>query len=279
MAGSMGDGFTQRAEVALSGRIMGMGAALKSLNAGIAEDFLLETHDRPLAVRRRLQASVARTDLLLDSIRLLFSQLASRSGDWVLFLDPEFRYKLQLFSWPPGSENEPHLHTNWNVSAVLSGSLLVYRSALSETDCRAAEPLRVNAGEVGVLIPPQFHCLRNDGVDTALTFHVFSVSGPDEGAHLERQNEAGVRFDDAEIVAIGDAAVRHAGAQAKDILRTAYLLVGHDAKLYVVKQMVKVDPMEAVRMGKSLAELVGGRDGERLFAVIEKIETAAGLRS
>ena len=179
------------ADSVTSGQNIDVGAALSALIVGINEDFLRAPAERPQAVRCRLQSAIASRDFLLDCFRLLFSRLSSRTGD-CLFLDPAFRYKLQLFSWPPGTENEPHLHNNWNVSAVIIGSLMVFRSAISEADCRMASPLRADTGGVGVLVPPQFHCLRNDGQDTALTFHVFSMGPPHEDVPLEGSSRSRV---------------------------------------------------------------------------------------
>ena len=39
--------------------------------------------------------------------------------------------------------------------------------------------------------------------------------------------------------------------------------------------MASLDPDEAIQMGRTLAEIVGGLDGGRLLAVIEKLEIAA----
>src|SRR4051812_14607390 len=112
-----------------------MGGALVRLIAGIDVDFSLPAAEIPHAVRRRLQAALDSPELYLDSARLLLSQLVSDPDARFLFADPKSRYTLEVFCWPPGFGNQPHLHNNWNVSAVMTSSLLVFRSAVSETEC------------------------------------------------------------------------------------------------------------------------------------------------
>jgi predicted metal-dependent enzyme (double-stranded beta helix superfamily) len=254
------------------------GGALVRLIAGIDLDFSLLAAEIPNAVRSRVQAALDSPELYLDSARLLVTQLVSNPDARFLFVDPKSRYTLQIFCWPPGFGNRPHLHSNWNVSAVLTGSLLIFRSAVSETDCLASEPLLVTSGQAGVLIPPQFHCLRNVGDATAITFHVFSADETgDDRAHLERPTFAS-RFDDDEILAIAGEAARRGGARSMDIVRTAFSAAGNAAKLELVKWMVKLEPVEAVRMARELSELVSGTDGLRLLAVVEKLEAGPGGR-
>jgi predicted metal-dependent enzyme (double-stranded beta helix superfamily) len=253
-----------------------MGDALASLIAGIDLDFSLPAAEIPHAVRSRVQVALDSPELYLDSAWRLLSQLVSDPDARFLFVDPKSRYTLQVFCWPPGSGNQPHLHNNWNVSAVMASSLLVFRSTVSEADCLASEPLLATSGQAGVLIPPQFHCLRNAGDATAITFHVFSAGETgDDRTHLERRPTVASGFDDDDILAIAAQAVRHGGSRSKDIVRTGFSAVGNATKLELVKRMAKLDPNEAVRMARALSELVGGPDGLRLLAVVEKLEAAA----
>jgi hypothetical protein len=253
-----------------------MGRALENLIAGIGLDFSLPVAEVPHAIRSRLQAALDSPELYLDCAHLLLSQLFSEPDARFLYLDPQLRYMLQVFCWPPGFGNEPHLHESWNVSAVMTSSLLVFRSTLSETDCLASKPLLATSGQAGILIPPQFHCLRNVGNETAITFHVFSIDeADDDHVHLERRPTTASRFDDDGILAIATAAARHGGARSVDIVRTAFSVAGNATKLDLVKLMVKLDAREAIRMARTLSRLVGGRDGLRLLEVVEKLEIAA----
>src|SRR5438045_3736438 len=136
-----------------------MDSALEQLIAGIDLDLCLPASEHPDVIRRRVQESLGSPDLYLDCAERLLSQLVSEPDAQFLFFDPQSRYNLQLFCWPPGFENQPHLHENWNVSAVMTSSLLVFRSTISETDCLASKPLLAASGQVGILVPPQFHCL------------------------------------------------------------------------------------------------------------------------
>jgi hypothetical protein len=253
-----------------------MGGALANLIAGIDLDLSKPASEAPHAIRRRLQVLLESPELYLDCAELLLFQMVCEPSTRVLFSDSQSRYTLQLFCWPPGFGNEPHLHTNWNVSAVMAQSLLVFRSTLSQEDCRASKPLVAACGQAGVLIPPQFHCLRNPGEETAITFHVFSVDKiGDERGHLERRPASGLRLDDHGILAIATLAARHPGPRAIGIVRTAFAAAGNSTKLDLLKLMVKLDPVETIRMGRVLSELVGGEDGRRLLEVLERLDAAA----
>lgn len=252
-----------------------VGPDLGRLVGGIETDFSLPPPEVPHAVRRRLQAALLSSGLYLDCARLLFSQLVSEPEAGFLYSDPLERYTLQLFCWPPGFGNEPHLHTNWNVSSVMAGSLLVFRSAISGADCLASEPLPANAGQAGLLIPPQFHCLGNAGSEPAITFHVFSLdqAGSDRN-HLERSPASMARVDDDGILAIATVAAKLGGRSAIDIVDSAFVAAGNSAKLELMKLMLRLDPQEAIRLGKTLSRLVGGLDGRRLLNAVEKVEAA-----
>jgi len=256
--------------------LVSTGSALGRLVEGINRDFTLASPDIPHAVRHRLRTALEGSDLYLDSARLLLSQLVSEPETESLYFDPGARYTLQVFCWPPGFGNEPHLHTNWNVSGVMAGSLLVFRSAISEADCLASQPVIADMGQAGVLFPPQFHCLRNLGDEPAITFHVFSLDSAADRLHLERAPVSLARIDDDGILTIATEAARRGGMHSIDIVASAFLAAGNLTKLKIVKLMVDLDPREAVRMGKTLSRLVGGNDGRRLLHAIEKLQLAAG---
>jgi hypothetical protein len=254
-----------------------MGRALENLTTGIGRDFSQPPSEVPHAVRRRLQTALESPELFLDCAQLLLSQLVHEPEARVLFFDPQSRYTLQVFTWPAGFGNQPHFHGNWNVSAVMAGSLLVFRSAISPADCLAAEPLLAVCGQAGVLIPPQFHCLRNVRNETAITFHVFSIVGADhEKLHVENfPAPDDVRIDDDGILAIARVAATHDDDRSADIVRTGFSLADNATKLELVKVMVTLNPLDAIAMGKRLARLVGGQDRHRLLDVIKKMELGA----
>jgi len=253
------------------------GPALTALIEAIDCDLTLSDAKVPHTVRRRVQQALTLPGFLLDCAHRLLSQLAFEPGTRYLYLDPQQRYNVQLFSWPAGFSNKPHLHTNWNVSAVFVGSLEILRSTRSEADCAASAPLVAAAGEAGVLIPPQFHFLRNPTETTALTFHVFSNSStPGQRPHREGPAEAGeCRLDDDGILALARAAAGVEDPRVTDIIRTAFAAAGNVTRLELVKLMTAMDPAGGIEMGKQLAHLVGGSDGSRLLAVLEQIELAA----
>ena len=252
------------------------GSALAHLVAGIDLDFQLAASERPHAVRRRVQAALAFPELYLDCAELLLAQLLHEPDSRFLFADGHGRYALQLFCWPPGFGNEPHLHESWNVSAIMSQSLLVFRSAVSKTDCLASEPLLATCGKAGVLVPPQFHCLRNPGDETAITFHVFSTPEPrDRIVDPEHRPSVSERFDDDDILAIATVAATTGNSRSVGVVRSAFSAAGVATKLELVKLMARLSPVEAILLGRTLAALVGGHDGQRLLGVIDRLEAGA----
>lgn len=253
-----------------------MGGELARLIAGIDHDFDQPAQDRPHAARRRLQAAVSPA-LFLDAARRLLAQLASEPDARYLHADPESRYGLEVFCWAPGFGNEPHLHRSWNISAVMAGTLQIFRSSVSGADCLVAEPLVATAGQTGLLTPPQFHCLRNVGDTTAITLHVFSADEVDgDIAHPDHRPPLASRFCDDDLLAIAAEALERGGADARDIVRSAFAVAGIDAKLALMKSMATLDPVAAAAMMRTLSQLVGELDSRRLLAIAERLEAHVG---
>lgn len=249
--------------------------ALGRFIAGVNQDHGLPISTRPTAVRARLQAALACADFHVDCARTVLAQMSTDPAAEVLFADPEGRYTLQLFCWPAGFGNEPHRHDTWTVSGVLAGSLEVLRSSLSAADCRAAKPLVATPGQTGVLAPPQHHCLRNAGPETAISFHVFSAGDGAQRADFHGRAAPDVRFDDDDVLAIARLAVAKGGREARDCVRAAFSLVGPATRLDLVKLMLTQDPGEGIAMGRELASQVGGLDGHRLSSLLDGLEQPA----
>ena len=257
------------------GGVPAMRATLEQFIAGVNRDHTLPAPNRPDAVRKRLQAALASSEFYVDCARVLLDQFVSNPGGRFLFVDPHGRYTLQVFCWPAGFGNDPHRHDAWTVSGAMMNSLLVFRSAVSAADCLASEPLAAAPGQAGALVPPQFHCLRNIGNETAVTFHVFSLDDAAGTLDLEGRSTLAPRFDDDDVLAIARMAATKGGAAAADCVRTAFSAVGHAAKLELVKLMIRLDPLAALDMGRTLSRLVGGVDGHRLLHLVNRLETAA----
>jgi len=249
-----------------------MHPALDQYIAGVNQDYLYPASKRPDAVRRRLQTALAFSEFHVDCARALLEQMASTPDAAVFFADRQGRYTLQVFCWPPGFSNHPHHHNTWTVAGVLTGSLLVCRSPLSEAACLASEPIVATAGQAGMLLPPQFHCLRNPGCETAITFHVFSLDNAAASQDLDQRTLSTARFDDDDVVAIARMAVDKGGCEALDCVRLAFFLVGPAAKLDLIKLTMTHDRREGIRMGRTLCRLVGGVDGRRLSSVLDELE-------
>lgn len=244
---------------------------LRRFIEGIDEDFLWPVADRAPAVRRRLQAALATAPFRTDCARALLAQAASMPTPVDFFRDDAGRYVLRVFCWPPAFGNAPHLHRSWTVAGILKGALLVRRSAQSAAQCLAAEPIAAVAGQAGMLVPPQFHCLRNDGDTVAISLHVFSRDAPEEAGPDERAPRAAA-FDDDELVAITALALDSAGAQALDCVDAAFPLVGLAAKLELMKLTLACDLDEGIRLGRSLCRLVGEADGRRLSTLLDRVD-------
>lgn len=175
---------------------------LRTLIGGINSDFNGSASEIPHAVRARLQRAIKSPDLFLNSAELLLKQALQAPSERFLFADPQGRYTLQLFCWPPRFGNDPHLHNTWAVTAVFSNSILVYRGRTSEVECLTSQPLLAHPGEVGVLIPPQFHFLRNPTDNTTITFHVFSADGRLADKHEPANAVSPARVSNAGILAL-----------------------------------------------------------------------------
>jgi predicted metal-dependent enzyme (double-stranded beta helix superfamily) len=249
-----------------------MQPALDQYIAGVNEDHLYPTSKRPDAVCRRLQAALAFSGFHVDCARAWLEQMTSTPDAAVFFADHLGRYTLQIFCWPPGFSNPPHHHDTWTVAGVLTGSLLVYRSHSSEAACLASEPIVATAGQAGMLIPPQFHCMRNPRRETAITFHVFSLNNAATSQDLDQRASSVASFDDDDVVAIAKMAVDRGGCDALDCVRLAFFLVGPAAQLDLIKLTMTYDRREGVRMGRTLCRLVGGVDGHRLSSVLDELE-------
>ena len=246
-----------------------MGPTLAAFVAGVNFDLSIPAEETPRAVQNRLQSALG-SDLFFDCADLLLRQVVQEPQTRFLFADPESRYTLQLFCWPPGFGNEPHLHTMWTVSGVMAGELLVFRSNISEEDCRSSIPLLVKSGSAGALSPPQYHCLKNTSAQTSITIHVFAIDqfAADQSMGSSR---ATARITNNGILTLATEAARHKHLRCGELLWTAFAAAGTSTKLEILKLMVAVDPREAVRMATRLAEIVGGRDGDRLMSLVAAI--------
>ena len=127
-----------------------------------------------------------------------------------------------------------------------------------------------------MLVPPQFHCLRNHGPEAALTLHVFSLDPA--GSALDREDGAdGVpQFDDEDVLSIVRMAMQRGHVDAVNCVEAGFAVVGPVAKLELVKLMLLLSPERAVRLGRTLSRLVGREDGRRLLHLIERLETGRG---
>jgi predicted metal-dependent enzyme (double-stranded beta helix superfamily) len=251
------------------------GELLSCLIEGVNKDVKESASEAPHLVRKRLEQIVSTPTFLNDCVEVLFSQLVTDPGSRVLFSDPSLRYSLQVFVWPPGFENEPHLHKTWTVSAMLQNSLVVFRSKISEAECLKSQPLSVFAGQVGVLIPPQFHCFRNEGSDAAVSFHVFSRDHNPRGESPQTVLEDPPQtFDDDDIFAIARMAATSQDKRSAKLIRMAFTLVEVPTKLRIVKLMAKIDPDQAVCLGNLLCELIGEEDAIRLRRALGTFQCA-----
>ena len=235
-----------------------IGSALTSLIAGINSDFSDTGKDVPHAICARLQSALKTQDLYLDCAQLLLDQIVSDPSARFLFKDLLSQYTLQLFCWPPGFGNHPHLHDSWTVAAVLTSSLLVFRSSISVADCLASTPLVATFGNAGILRPPQYHCLRNVSDQTSISFHVFPIGKSQHAESFSRSPSSASRINASGVLALAKEAAKYPSARSVGIVRSAFAIAGNSTKLELVKIMAQLDRRSAVQMGTILAQSVGG---------------------
>jgi predicted metal-dependent enzyme (double-stranded beta helix superfamily) len=89
---------------------------------------------------------------------------------WFALLDSTPTHEVWLLSWLPGQYNDPHDH------GIAQGAFTVVSGVLTERvirQDRTQEIRSVGAGQSRVFGPDYVHQVRNDGLDPAISVHVY----------------------------------------------------------------------------------------------------------
>jgi 3-mercaptopropionate dioxygenase len=148
----------------------------------------------------RYQASWALTvDLVADQLRvhlpgpeLLTDE--QRYGDphgyrsHLLHAEPDGSFSVTALVWRPGQATPIHDHVTWCVSGVIQGDEHEERYVLREDGWLELDGTSVNAtGDVSGLVPPgDIHRVRNVGVHTAISLHIYGTDLSRLGSSIRR---------------------------------------------------------------------------------------------
>jgi 3-mercaptopropionate dioxygenase len=148
----------------------------------------------------RYQASWALTvALVADQLRLhlpgpelLTDQ--QRFGDprgyrsHLLHAELDGSFSVTALVWRPGQATPIHDHVTWCVSGVIQGDEHEERYVLREDGWLELDGTLVNAtGDVTGLVPPgDIHRVRNVGVDTAISLHIYGTDLSRLGSTIRR---------------------------------------------------------------------------------------------
>jgi len=144
-----------------------------------------EVGDKTNAVK---DALVAWTGSGLLPTEFLRKPVSDGYGRRALHIDTKGEYSAVVMSWPPGVSTSIHDHGNlWCVECVVAGNIVVESFNVKEVkenvfDLEPEETVRAGKGSAGCLIPPfDVHRIGNQGLDTAITIHIY-------GGNLEKCN-------------------------------------------------------------------------------------------
>jgi 3-mercaptopropionate dioxygenase len=148
----------------------------------------------------RYQANWALTaDLVADQLRLHLPgpeilTAEQRYGDprgyrcHLLHAEPDGSFSVTALIWRPGQATPIHDHVTWCVSGVIQGDEYEERYVPRDDGWLELDGTSVNAtGDVvGVVPPGDIHRVRNTGVHTAISLHVYGTDLSRLGSSIRR---------------------------------------------------------------------------------------------
>lgn len=141
-------------------------------------------------------ASALRQDLP-DSSLLGPAELAGNPSGYqthLLYVEPGGSFSVTMMVWLPGQETVIHDHLSWCVTAVLAGAEYEEVFALRGDHLDVAARNRNPAGTVSGFAPPgDIHRVRNDGLATAVSLHVYGTDISRVGSSVRREYALPVR--------------------------------------------------------------------------------------
>jgi 3-mercaptopropionate dioxygenase len=106
----------------------------------------------------------------------------------LLHADPDGSFSVTALVWQPGQATPIHDHVTWCVFGVIQGDEHEERYVLREDGWLELDGTSVNAtGDVAGLVPPgDIHRVRNAGVDTAISLHIYGTDLSRLGSSIRR---------------------------------------------------------------------------------------------
>jgi hypothetical protein len=187
---------------------------------------------------------------------------------------------LRIFYWPPGLQNEPHQHDAWGVTGVVFNEIIVETFPAttppleSPQRCEPSRSITARAGDVGYLIPPCVHRLRNETARTTITFHVFGAESETSTVRHaprvvhERNVRRGVLLRRRVLCAWCDVLAELSDARSVSLLERIVVLTPDPlTKLQAIKSLARHDPRRAYELSCDFEKQLLGADRHGLSLI------------
>ncbi|HEV3380521.1 MAG TPA: cysteine dioxygenase family protein [Trebonia sp.] len=112
----------------------------------------------------------------------------------LLHAEPDGSFSITMMVWLPGQQTTIHDHLSWCVTAVLAGTEYEEIFALRGDHLEVAARNQNPVGTVSGFAPPgDIHRVRNNGVTTAVSMHVYGTDISRVGSSIRREYTLPVR--------------------------------------------------------------------------------------
>jgi predicted metal-dependent enzyme (double-stranded beta helix superfamily) len=244
-------------------------------------------------VRALTTQALAKSSFMLACCERIITSVEQLDGRWrnsPLFASTEPGIVVRAIFWPPGYGNDPHLHDEWSVTAVLHNEIGVdtFKGANTVEDAVSRSPIKITARapDCGYLVPPCVHRLYNPTQRDSATLHVFAAErrrrgGPAEdrrrGGTESRLRGDGIRaggMGRCTLVALCGVLAGITDPGAIELLERIFALGGLPVKLEVVKALASHDVRRAYQKSRQLESHLAGRDKEVLSAINARLASS-----
>lgn len=134
-------------------------------------------------VRALTEQALAQESFVISCVERIITLMEESAAPWSnppLYggVAPGNRISVRVFYWPPGHQNDPHLHSSWTVTGVLHNYIVAetFRGAtrVAEIDLEQSQKFTAHTGMAGYLLPPCVHRLLNTSQRDTATLHIFT---------------------------------------------------------------------------------------------------------
>ena len=227
-----------------------------------------------LQVRALTQRVLSQESFLMSCVERVVTLMEGSAGRWnnpPLYGGTEDRISIRVFYWPPGHQNDPHLHSSWTVTGVLHNCIVAetFRGAstVNDIDLERSQKFTAQAGMVGYLLPPCVHRLLNTSQRDTATLHVFSPeprrSVTVEPVPIASSVAAGQQRGAARRLALNVMVQMLAAVKSRaalGLLERIFAIGDNSIKLQVVKTLAPRDIGLAYNKGRELESRLRGND-------------------